>query len=301
MLRKREFLVIGKNGGMAMKKRIFLLCCVVGMMMPTAVYGQDVPVTNAVVEQSNLYEGTIVQLRSDTGRCYYLTKPAAVEDFLTEWKNAWLTGKPAELSYGFDSYGFYVLSDEQADDQDIQYVVYPNQNILSRITYTKDRISGKNEDIQSEDLEISAETMQNLVTKLETIEKTYYPYNMMLYIQGVRGASVDYADINKLGMVLNHYLHVFQNAFIDANGTLQVSLEDWNTIFATQYGNTKNLTCQNGTIKNNYFSTNISCENINGKVYIPLREAVNHFGHFSMEWDKQMRKAVIEDIGFSVA
>ena len=101
-------------------------------------------------------------------------------------------------------------------------------------------------------------------------------------------------------MFLNGYLHVFQNAFIDANGTLQISLEDWNTIFATQYGNTKNLTCQNGIIKNNYFSTNISCENINGKVYIPLREAVNHFGHFSMEWDKQMRKAVIDDKGFSV-
>lgn len=247
-----------------------------------------------------MYEGTIVQLRNNTGRCYYLTQPAAVADFLTEWKNAWLTGKPTERSLGFDSYGFYVLSDEQADNQDVQYVVYPNQNILSRITYTKDRISGRITDIQSEDLEVPAERMQNFVTKLETIEKTYHPYDG-LYIQGVGAASVNYADINKLGMALNHYLHVFQNAFIDANGTLQISLEDWNTIFVTQYGNTKNLTCQNGIIKNNYFSTNISCETINGKVYIPLREAVNHFGHFSMEWDKQMRKAVIEDKGFSVA
>lgn len=282
-----------------MKKRICLLCCVVGIMMPTAVYGQDVPVTNAAVEQSNMYEGTIVQLRNDTGRCYYLTQQAAVADFLTEWKNVWLTGKPAELSYGFDSYGFYVLSDRQKDDQDVQYVVYPNQNILSRITYTKDRISGRITDIQSEDMEVPAERMQNLVTKLETIEKTYHPYDG-LYIQGVGAASVDYADINKLGMVLNHYVYVFQNAFIDTNGVLQVSLEDWNTIFATQYGNTKNLVYQNGTIKNNALSTNISCQNINGKVYIPLRDAVNHFGHLSMEWDKQMRKAVIEDIGFAV-
>ncbi|WP_286029572.1 hypothetical protein [Anaerotignum lactatifermentans] len=83
-----------------MKKRIFLLCCVVGVMMPTAVYGQGVPVTNAIVEQSNMYEGTVIQLQDlDTGRCYYLTQPAAVEDFLTEWKNAWLTGKSAELSH----------------------------------------------------------------------------------------------------------------------------------------------------------------------------------------------------------
>ena len=284
-----------------MKKRICLLCCVVGMMMPMAVYGQDMPVTNVAVQTSNAYEGTIVQLRNlDTGRCYYLTQPAAVEDFLTEWKNAWLTGKPAELPHGYDRYGFYVLSDRQKDNQDVQYVVYPNQNILSRITYTKDKISGQTVDIQSEYMEISSEIMQSIVIKLETIEETYYPYDVMLYIRDIRGLSVEYADINKLGMFLNGYLHVFQNAFIDANGTLQISLEDWNTIFATQYGNTKKLTYQNGTIKNNYFSTNIPCENINGKVYVPLREAVNHFGHLSMEWDKQMRKAIIEDKGFAV-
>ncbi len=47
-----------------------------------------------------MYEGTVIQLQDlDTGRCYYLTQPAAVEDFLTEWKNAWLTGKSAELSH----------------------------------------------------------------------------------------------------------------------------------------------------------------------------------------------------------
>ena len=269
-------------------------------MMPTAVYGQGVPVTNAIVEQSNMYEGTVIQLQDlDTGRCYYLTQPAAVEDFLTEWKNAWLTGKSAELSHGYDRYEFYVLSDEQEDDQNVDYVVYPKQNILSKITSTKDKISGRIANIQSEDLEVSAEIMQSLVTKMETIEKTYHPYEL-LYIQGGGAASVDYDDINKLGMALNYELHVFQNAFIDANGVLQVSLEDWNTIFATQYGNTKNLIYQNGTIKNNAMSTNISCQNVDGKIYVPLREAVNHFGHFSMEWDKQMRKAVIDDKGFSV-
>ena len=68
-------------------------------------------------------------------------------------------------------------------------------------------------------MEISSETMQSLVIKLETIEETYYPYDVMLYIQGIRVTSVDYADFNKLGMFLNGYLHVFQNAFIDANGT----------------------------------------------------------------------------------
>lgn len=118
--------------------------------------------------------------------------------------------------------------------------------------------------------------------------ETYYLYDAFDMMRGV-----DLAKINELGMVLNQDVYVFQNAFIDANGTLLVSLEDWNAIFATQYGNSKNLIYQNGTIKNNAMSTNISCQNVNGKVYMPLREAVNHFGHLSMEWDKQMRKAVV--------
>lgn len=62
-----------------------------------------------------------------------------------------------------------------------------------------------------------------------------------------------------------------------------------------QYGNSKNLPYQNGIIKNNYLSTSIFYQNINGKVYVPLREAVNHFGHLSMGWDKQMRKAVVAE------
>ena len=116
--------------------------------------------------------------------------------------------------------------------------------------------------------------MEQIVQKLEGMYETYYIYDSFDMMHGI-----DLAEINELGMVLNKDMYVFQNAFIDANGTLLVSLEDWNTIFATQYGNSKNLAYQNGTIKNNYLSTNISCQNINGKVYVPLREAVNHFGH----------------------
>lgn len=137
---------------------------------------------------------------------------------------------------------------------------------------------------------VSPETMEQIVQKLEGMYETYYIYDSFDMMHGI-----DLAEINELGMVLNKDMYVFQNAFIDANGTLLVSLEDWNTIFATQYGNSKNLAYQNGTIKNNYLSTNISCQNINGKVYVPLREAVNHFGHLSMGWDKQMRKAVVAE------
>ena len=127
------------------------------------------------------------------------------------------------------------------------------------------------------------------------IAKNYLQENELKVLNNLVSGYFDLAEINELGMVLNKDMYVFQNAFIDANGTLLVSLEDWNTIFATQYGNSKNLAYQNGTIKNNYLSTNISCQNINGKVYVPLREAVNHFGHLSMGWDKQMRKAVVAE------
>ena len=69
--------------------------------------------------------------------------------------------------------------------------------------------------------------MEQIVQKLEGMYETYYIYDSFDMMHGI-----DLAEINELGMVLNKDMYVFQNAFIDANGTLLVSLEDWNTIFA---------------------------------------------------------------------
>lgn len=262
-----------------MKKRICLLCCVVGLLLPTTAHGQTVQASQNDLPQ--------VLWVADY-RLLYITQPSAVKEFCDLWERWWKTGKPAELGYGECDYCITLFENENAAaTEKKQYLVYERQNKIKVEHLSRDPYTGKlmrTEEVVS----VSPEIMGQIVQKLESMYETYYLYDTFNMMRGV-----DLAKINELGMVLNEDVYVFQNAFIDANGTLQVSLEDWNTIFATQYGEMKNLIYQNGAIKNNVLPTNIPCQNINGKVYIPLREAVNHFGHLTMEWDKQMRKAVV--------
>ena len=262
-----------------MKKRVCLLCCVVGLLLPTTAHGETVQAS-----QNDLPQVLWVEDYRDL----YITQPSSVKEFCDLWEQWWKTGKLAELGYGERDYSVTLYENENLTaTAKKNYLVYERQNKIAVEYLSRDSETGKL--IRTKEVvSVSPEIMGQIVQKLEGMYETYYLYDTFDMMRGV-----DLAKINELGMVLNEDVYVFQNAFIDADGTLQVSLEDWNTIFATQYGEMKNLIYQNGAIKNNVLPTNIPCQNINGKVYIPLREAVNHFGHLTMEWDKQMRKAVV--------
>lgn len=264
---------------MDMKKRVCLLCCVVGLLLPTTAHGETVQAS-----QNDLPQVLWVEDYRDL----YITQPSSVKEFCDSWEQWWKTGKTAELGYGEQDYKVTLYENENLTAAAKKnYLVYERQNKIAVEYLSRDSETGKL--IRTKEVvSVSPEIMGQIVQKLEGMYETYYLYDTFDMMRGV-----DLAKINELGMVLNEDVYVFQNAFIDADGTLQVSLEDWNTIFATQYGEMKNLIYQNGAIKNNVLPTNIPCQNINGKVYIPLREAVNHFGHLTMEWDKQMRKAVV--------
>ena len=262
-----------------MKKRVCLLCCVVGLLLPTTAHGETVQAS-----QNDLPQVLWVEDYGDI----YITQPPSVKEFCDLWEQWWKTGKLAELGYGERDYSVTLYENENLTaTAKKNYLVYERQNKIAVEYLSRDSETGKL--IRTKEVvSVSPEIMEQIVQMLEGMYETYYLYDTFDMMRGV-----DLAKINELGMVLNEDVYVFQNAFIDADGTLQVSLEDWNTIFATQYGEMKNLIYQNGAIKNNVLPTNIPCQNINGKVYIPLREAVNHFGHLTMEWDKQMRKAVV--------
>ena len=262
-----------------MKKRIFLLCCVVGLLLPTTAHGETVQVS-----QNDLPQALCIA----DYRHLYITQPSSVKEFCDLWEQWWKTGKTAELGYGESDYDITLFENENsAAVAKKRYLVYERQNKLEVEHLSTDPDTGKR--IRTEEVvSVSPEIMEQIVQRLQRMYETYYNYDVFDMMRGV-----DLKEINELGMVLNEDVYVFQNAFIDANGTLQVSLDDWNTILSTQYGNSKNLTYKNGTIKNNALSTNIPCQNINGKIYVPLREAVSYFGHLSMDWDKQMRKAVV--------
>ena len=262
-----------------MKKRVCLFCCVVGLLLPTTAHGETVQAS-----QNDLPQVLWVEDYRDL----YITQPSSVKEFCDSWEQWWKTGKTAELGYGEQDYKVTLYENENLTaTAKKNYLVYERQNKIAVEYLSRDSETGKL--IRTKEVvSVSPEIMGQIVQMLEGMYETYYLYDTFDMMRGV-----DLAKINELGMVLNEDVYVFQNAFIDADGTLQVSLEDWNTIFATQYGEMKNLIYQNGAIKNNVLPTNIPCQNINGKVYIPLREAVNHFGHLTMEWDKQMRKAVV--------
>lgn len=264
---------------MDMKKRVCLFCCVVGLLLPTTAHGETVQAS-----QNDLPQVLWVE---DYG-ALYITQPSSVKEFCDSWEQWWKTGKTAELGYGEQDYKVTLYENENLTaTAKKNYLVYERQNKIAVEYLSRDSETGKL--IRTKEVvSVSPEIMGQIVQMLEGMYETYYLYDTFDMMRGV-----DLAKINEFGMVLNEDVYVFQNAFIDADGTLQVSLEDWNTIFATQYGEMKNLIYQNGAIKNNVLPTNIPCQNINGKVYIPLREAVNHFGHLTMEWDKQMRKAVV--------
>ena len=264
---------------MDMKKRVCLFCCVVGLLLPTTAHGETVQAS-----QNDLPQVLWVEDYRDL----YITQPSSVKEFCDSWEQWWKTGKTAELGYGEQDYKVTLYENENLTaTAKKNYLMYERQNKIAVEYLSRDSETGKL--IRTKEVvSVSPEIMGQIVQKLEGMYETYYLYDTFDMMRGV-----DLAKINELGMVLNEDVYVFQNAFIDADGTLQVSLEDWNTIFATQYGEMKNLIYQNGAIKNNVLPTNIPCQNINGKVYIPLREAVNHFGHLTMEWDKQKRKAVV--------
>lgn len=264
---------------MDMKKRVCLFCCVVGLLLPTTAHGETVQAS-----QNDLPQVLWVEDYRDL----YITQPSSVKEFCDSWEQWWKTGKTAELGYGEQDYKVTLYENENLTAAAKKnYLMYERQNKIAVEYLSRDSETGKL--IRTKEVvSVSPEIMGQIVQKLEGMYETYYLYDTFDMMRGV-----DLAKINELGMVLNEDVYVFQNAFIDADGTLQVSLEDWNTIFATQYGEMKNLIYQNGAIKNNVLPTNIPCQNINGKVYIPLREAVNHFGHLTMEWDKQKRKAVV--------
>ena len=112
-----------------------------------------------------------------------------------------------------------------------------------------------------------------------TIYHDYYPF--------------DTNNITKLGMILHGKLHFFENARIHTNGYLYLSLDDWNSIFSKTYGTSKELIMQNNQILYHGQATEIRNMALDSKTYIMLRDAIDFFQIFRMEWDAQLKKVIV--------
>lgn len=65
-----------------MKKRIFLLCCIVGLLWPTAVYAETAQTSQKSLPQV---------LRIEDYRYLYITQPTSVKEFCDLWEQWWKT------------------------------------------------------------------------------------------------------------------------------------------------------------------------------------------------------------------
>ncbi|KAF5081122.1 hypothetical protein DSECCO2_112970 [anaerobic digester metagenome] len=129
--------------------------------------------------------------------------------------------------------------------------------------------------------------LNQLLSSVETLFEKKHKYDSFL--------SLNTMNLTELGSVLNGKLYIFENAFIDSQGSLYISLEDWDNIFSPTYGNTKKLSMGNNEVIHNYKPTNIPTKMIENRIYIPLRNAVDYFSHFNMNWDRELRKVVISE------
>ncbi len=102
-------------------------------------------------------------------------------------------------------------------------------------------------------------------------------------------------NLTELGIVLDGDLYVFENAYINSEGSLYISLKDWNAIFSPTYGDTKKLSVRNSEVIYNYKDTGIQGKLVQNKIYLPLRETVGFFTQFDMKWDAQLRKVIISE------
>ena len=126
-----------------------------------------------------------------------------------------------------------------------------------------------------------------LISSIEMLFTRQHKYNVFLPLNNM--------NITELGSVLNGKLYVFEDAFIDPQGNLYISIEDWDFMFSPTYGNTKKLSIKNGKIIYNYKDTGIQGRKMKDKFYLPLRETIEFFTQFDLEWDGQLRKVVLSE------
>jgi len=126
-----------------------------------------------------------------------------------------------------------------------------------------------------------------LISSIEMLFTRQHKYDVFLPLNNM--------NLTELGSVLDGKLYIFENAFIDSQGSLYISLEDWDNMFSPTYGNTKKLSIRDSEVIYNYKDTGIQGKVVQNKMYLPLRETVEFFTLFDMKWDTQLRKVVISE------
>lgn len=273
-----------------MKKLSYILCV---LFFATTVYAKSIPIPeqsiNEVSSDSNQEQYSLDILSvNEGGEIAYCIEQKEVQTCMAMLNTALENNRqsqPNNKSQGIYPESKPVMSYEYRIA--LHYLSKSDKETRIFFLYKTGKIVEIKCDNEGEETWISQEEMNDLIQYIKMLCEHKCKYDTFLPLTST--------NINKLGCVLNGDLYLFKDAFIDSKGSLYISLDDWNSMFSPTYGNTKVLSMRGNEVIYHYKSTNIPVKMTEKRVYIPLRNAVDYFSCFHMDWDSQLKKVVISE------
>lgn len=268
-----------------MKKLLYFLCI---LLFTSTVYASDLDVQENVKENNfmtGLYNTKYISIDNGGGISYIISE----EDI-----NILINMLKDILKHNnFTQENLEEQKNELRPVKDFQYRIslYANDESGKRVINFLVYNTGKLDIIVNDTKILKVQLYDNeavqLISSIEMLFTRQHKYDVFLPLNNM--------NLTELGSVLDGKLYIFENAFIDSQGSLYISLEDWDNMFSPTYGNTKKLSIRDSEVIYNYKDTGIQGKVVQNKMYLPFREMVGFFTQFDMTWDAQLRKVVISE------
>lgn len=268
-----------------MMKKILFLSCVL-LLFTSTVYANDINAQDKMKEnifETGLYNTNYISI-DRIGQIAYIINEDEInalmimlEDILNhnDFSQRNIEDQKNELKPVADyQYRISLYTNDEEEKRDMMFFIYKSGEFDVMVNDTE---TGK--------LWIQDEELSQLINFVETLFEKQCKYDTFLQLNTT--------NLTKLGSVLDGKVYVFENAFIDSQGCLYISMEDWDAIFSPTYGNTKKLSVRNGEIMYDGEMTGVQSKEVGECVYLPLRKTVDFFKYFTLEWDAKLRKIIL--------
>lgn len=263
-------------------KRFFAMLLAMAMMGTTA-YGAE----------SVEYAEPLYMSISRFGEIAYFLDQEKIDAYTT-FLDGFLEENGNETGEKYNYNGsFYRIILHSAEERENPFTPYIDNALKIYTVYSKPIVEVTDIDGETREFYLSAEEQKALKNFVNGLVQNQLYYDTYLDFD-IKGPA-------RLGMILNNReLHYFEDAYIDRTGKIYVSLTGWNDAFLKQYGNTKQLSYQNGKVVCGNQDMKIVPVLKEGKVFLPLRETADVFDVFTVKWDAELKKAVIYEKWYDI-
>ncbi|OUQ55430.1 hypothetical protein B5E58_12265 [Tyzzerella sp. An114] len=192
----------------------------------------------------------------------------------------------------FDDYSIEGLYPEPVANYDYNVIIgtYSQDGIIVKnfAIHKSGKITERLKDGTMSHMWIKSEKIDEIIKFIENFYETdKYKYDMLLPLNN--------DNMTKLGVVFKGRLYLLSDAFLQ-NGNTFVSLDRWNEFCNNNFFKNQILYVNNNNIINNGINTGIKALKINGKYYIPLRKCVEILKDYTINWDCELNKIIINKI-----